>query len=61
MRAAIYARFSSQNQRRESIDDQVASCHRLAADKGFRVLDSHLYVDEAKSGASISPWKKSVR
>ena len=54
MRAAIYARFSSQNQRRESIDDQVASCHRLAADKGFRVLDSHLYVDEAKSGASMT-------
>ena len=54
MRAAIYARFSSDNQRRESIDDQVVSCRRFADEKEFIVLDNHVYVDEAKSGASMT-------
>ena len=30
MFASIYARFSSQNQREESISDQIASCRRAA-------------------------------
>ena len=29
MEAAIYARYSSENQRPESIEDQVAACRRL--------------------------------
>lgn len=51
MRAAIYARYSSENQRPESIEDQVAACRRLAKERGFTVLDEHIYADEAKSGA----------
>ena len=51
-RAAIYARFSSENQRPESIDDQVLICRRAATDRGFVVSDHHIYTDEAVSGAS---------
>ena len=53
VRAAVYARYSSQNQRKESIADQIASCRRLAQDRGFVVLEQHIYVDEAQSGASL--------
>ena len=35
MPAAIYARYSTDNQREESIDDQIASCRRAAAARGF--------------------------
>ena len=51
MRAAIYARYSSDNQRPESIDDQVRACHELAAARGYSVDAAHVYADEAKSGA----------
>ncbi len=34
MRAAIYARYSSENQRPESIKDQISSCRTLAAARG---------------------------
>ncbi len=51
MRAAVYARYSSENQRPESIDDQVAACRRLAAEQGLTVLDGHIYSDQALSGA----------
>jgi len=51
MRAAIYARYSSENQRPESIADQVSSCRRFATQHGHTVLDDHIYADEAQSGA----------
>jgi DNA invertase Pin-like site-specific DNA recombinase len=51
IRAAVYARYSSDNQRPESITDQVASCRRLAAQREFNVLEEHVYSDEARSGA----------
>ncbi len=51
MRAAVYARYSSENQRPESIEDQISACRRLAAERGFTVLADHIYADEAKSGA----------
>ena len=51
MRAAIYARYSSENQRPESITDQIASCRRLAAERGYEILDEHVYADEATSGS----------
>jgi len=51
MRAAIYARYSSENQRPESIEDQVAACRRLAGQHGFSVLEDHIYADQAQSGA----------
>lgn len=51
MRAAIYARYSSENQRPESIEDQVGACRRLAAERGFVILEDQIYSDQAKSGA----------
>ncbi len=51
MRAAIYARYSSENQRPESIIDQISACKRFAIQHGHTVLDEHIYADEALSGA----------
>jgi len=51
MRAAIYARYSSENQRPESIEDQISACRRLAAERKFSILEDHIYTDQAKSGA----------
>src|SRR5262245_66223064 len=51
MKVAIYARYSSENQRRESIEDQIRGCEELAAACGYSVDPTHIYRDEAKSGA----------
>jgi site-specific DNA recombinase len=51
MRAAVYARYSSENQRPESITDQVSECRRFAKENGHEVLAEHIYTDEAQSGA----------
>jgi len=51
IRAAIYARYSSENQRPESIEDQVAACRRLAAERRFGIVEDHMYADQARSGA----------
>ena len=52
MRAAAYARLSSENQPEESIADQIASCRRLATGKGLRLLSDHIYTDYPRSGPS---------
>jgi site-specific DNA recombinase len=49
--AAIYARYSSENQRPESIEDQISSCRKFADQHGYRVDECHVYVDRASSGA----------
>ncbi len=51
MRAAIYARYSSEACSPTSIADQVASCRRLADRRGIEVLEDHIYHDDAVSGA----------
>ena len=51
MQAAIYARYSSENQRPESIDDQISSCRKLAKERQYDVDQAHIYTDEAASGA----------
>jgi site-specific DNA recombinase len=51
MAAAIYARYSSENQRSESIDDQVSACRKLAKLRSLTILDDHIYADQAQSGA----------
>jgi site-specific DNA recombinase len=51
MTAAIYARYSSENQRPESIDDQVSACRKLAKVQLLTVSDEHIYADQAQSGA----------
>ena len=50
MRAVIYARYSSQNQREDSIEDQVRLCRGFVESQGWTYL--HAYTDRAVSGAS---------
>jgi site-specific DNA recombinase len=51
LRAAIYARFSTDMQRDASIEDQIRSCRDYAARQGLTVLE--IYSDRAVSGASL--------
>ena len=48
IRAAIYARFSSENQREESIEGQIRECRKYAQDRGMSVVGE--YADRALSG-----------
>jgi site-specific DNA recombinase len=50
MRAVIYARYSSENQREASIDDQIEVCRRYIDQQQWTVVNS--YADRAISGAS---------
>ena len=50
MRAVIYARYSSDQQREASIADQIEVCRRYAERQGWTVVDH--YSDAALSGAS---------
>ena len=49
MRAAIYARYSSENQREASIEDQIEVCRRYAAQHGLEVVS--VFDDKAISGS----------
>jgi DNA invertase Pin-like site-specific DNA recombinase len=51
VKAAIYARYSSENQRPESIDDQISACRKFAREHGYTVSDEHFFSDQASSGA----------
>lgn len=59
--AVIYARFSSDLQREESIDAQVRACREYAAHKELNILA--VYADEAVSGktANRSQYQKLLR
>ena len=48
--AVIYARFSSHNQREESIEAQERACREYAQRKGLQVIK--VYADRAKSGTN---------
>ena len=50
VRAALYARFSSDNQREESIDAQLRAMHNYCEDRNITVVRE--YCDHAKSGTS---------
>ena len=51
MRAAIYARFSSNNQRDASIDDQVHNCRARIEDEHWALAGT--YSDRAISGGTL--------
>jgi site-specific DNA recombinase len=53
MRVACYARYSSDLQRETSIEDQLAVARRFSSERGWTVLDGHVYTDAGISGASI--------
>ena len=50
MRVAVYARYSSENQREASIADQVEVCRRFIERQGWKL--GQVYSDAAMSGAS---------
>ncbi|PSJ55961.1 recombinase family protein [Pseudaminobacter soli (ex Li et al. 2025)] len=50
-RVALYARYSSDNQRDASIEDQLRQCRERAAREGWTVAET--YSDRAISGASL--------
>jgi len=50
MRAAIYARFSSDKQKESSIEDQMRNGERRAAREGWAI--THRYADRAISGTT---------
>ncbi len=51
MRAAIYARYSSDKQNDASIEDQLRLCRERATREGWTIVDS--YSDRSISGASL--------
>jgi len=54
MRAAIYARYSSENQSEKSIDDQTRVCKNYIKEHRMTIDDEHIYVDEAVSGSLVN-------
>ena len=61
MKVALYARYSSDNQRDASIADQLRMCRRRAEKEGWTVVEE--YTDHAISGASmiLRPGVQAVR
>ena len=51
IRVALYARYSSDNQRDASIEDQLRQCRERAAREGWIIVET--YSDRAISGASL--------
>ncbi|WP_284506847.1 recombinase family protein [Caballeronia sp. GAFFF1] len=58
--ASIYARYSDQEQRPTSIDDQVRRAKQKAAELGFTVADEHIYVDAAITGQAKGLAKRTA-
>ncbi|MCL6554247.1 MAG: recombinase family protein, partial [Firmicutes bacterium] len=52
MKAAIYARYSSELQRQTSIEDQVRLCREAAVSAGYAVEDHYVLCDHEISGAT---------
>jgi len=51
-RCAVYARYSSEKQNSLTIDQQIRKCREYAEREGLRILDEHIYADQAISGAT---------
>jgi site-specific DNA recombinase len=52
MKAVIYARYSCDNQREESIDGQLRECKEFAERKGMILVDAYRYSDVSKNRQS---------
>jgi len=53
LRVAVYARYSSINQREASIDDQVRRCEKFIKERGGAIEPDLVFADRAVSGASL--------
>jgi site-specific DNA recombinase len=51
LRVAVYARYSSDNQRDESIDAQIRACKYFAQKSNYAIVKT--YIDKAKSGTTV--------
>lgn len=58
MRVAAYGRFSNDQQKATSIDDQIRMCRELAARHGLQVADELIFVDAAITGESKGLHKR---
>ena len=54
MKAAIYARYSSENQSDKSIDDQIRVCRNYAKLHNLTIDDADIFTDEARSGSLLT-------
>ena len=55
MRAVIYARYSSENQRDASIDDQIEVCRRYIERQGWTAGDDLFRPGDLAAPRSIAP------
>jgi site-specific DNA recombinase len=53
LRAALYARFSSDIQKDRSIDDQIADLEKAAMRFCFKLDKRHYYCDRAQSATTL--------
>lgn len=53
IRCAIYARYSTNDQKEASIEDQIRTCRDEAVAKGWEILEEHIYFDKAQSGRTV--------
>lgn len=51
MKAVIYARYSCDNQREESIEGQLRECKEFAERKGMTLIGT--YIDRAMSASDV--------
>jgi site-specific DNA recombinase len=51
LRCATYARYSTDKQTPASITDQLRTCDEFAQRKGWKLLEDHIYTEEAVSAA----------
>lgn len=58
MEGAIYARYSTDDQRATSIDDQIRRCRETAAREGISVKDAFIFSDDAVSGSAKGKGKR---
>lgn len=54
MQGGIYARYSTDQQRETSIDDQIRRCRELAVKEGIVISDEMIFSDSAVSGSSVA-------
>jgi len=53
VRCAVYTRYSSAQQRETSTEDQIRNARKLAAEKGWTILDEYIRSDEELTGRTI--------
>jgi len=53
VRCAVYARYSSEQQRKTSTEDQIRTCRAAAEKNGWTVLDEFIRFDEELTGRTL--------